>query len=380
MEANLRFSKEGMGFQRELNKRVHQYFKENNLSKNGGWAMRGKTMVMFMLYLTPYVLLLTGVIQSGWLALLASAVIGIGLAGIGLSVMHDACHGAYSSNPKENDWVGYSLNFLGASSFNWKIQHNVLHHSYTNVIEHDEDIDNRGLFRFTPYAPLKAIHRYQHIYAWPFYSLMTLFWVLLKDFFRFAKYDKEGLIKQVNGSKPKELAILIATKVWNLVFSFGLPLMFTDFTFGQILLGFLTAHLIAGFLLALVFQPAHVSDEISFIAVPENGELPFSFAEHQIRTTRNFANENRWFSWYAGGLNFQIEHHLFPHICHIHYRKISPIVRQTAQEFGLPYENTPSIWQALVTHTKHLKNLGRLPEIPNEASVHTAGMIQALPA
>jgi len=337
-------------------------------------------MVMFLLYLGPYVLLLTGVIQSGWLALLASAAIGLGLAGIGLSVMHDACHGAYSSNPKENDFIGYSLNFLGASSFNWKIQHNVLHHSYTNVIEHDEDIDNRGLFRFTPYAPLKVLHRYQHWYVWPFYSLMTLFWILMKDFFRFAKYDKEGLIKQVNGSKPKELIILILTKVWVLMFSFGLPLIFTDFSFGQIILGFLTAHLIAGFLLALVFQPAHVSDEISFFGLPVNGELPYSFAEHQIRTTRNFANSNRWFSWYCGGLNFQIEHHLFPHICHIHYRKISPIVRQTAKEFGLPYENTPSIWQALVTHSRHLKNLGRLPEIPKEATVHTAGMIQGVPA
>jgi len=380
MEANLRFSKEGTGFHRELNKRIHLYFKENNISKNGGWAMRGKTFVMFLLYLTPYTLILTGVINSPWLAWLVSAVIGIGLAGIGLSVMHDACHGAYSSNQKENNFMGYSLNFLGACSFNWKIQHNVLHHSYTNIAEHDEDIDNRGLFRFTPYAPLKPIHKFQHWYAWPVYSIMTLFWILLKDFLRFSKYDKEGLIAQVKGNKTKELGILILTKIWILFFSFGLPLIFTDFSFAQILLGFVTAHLIAGFLLALVFQPAHVSDEISFIAIPENGELPYSFAEHQIRTTRNFANGNRWFSWYAGGLNFQIEHHLFPHICHIHYRKLAPIVRETAQEFGLPYENTPTIWQALLTHGRHLKNLGKIPEIPKEKAVQTAGLIQALPA
>jgi linoleoyl-CoA desaturase len=206
---------------------------------------------------------------------------------------------------------------------------------------------------------------------------MTLFWVLLKDYFRFAKYDKEGLIKQVNGSKTKELIILIFTKVWILVYSFGLPLIFTDFSFGQIVLGFLTAHLIAGFLLALVFQPAHVSDETAFVAIPENGELPYSFAEHQIRTTRNFANENRLFSWYAGGLNYQIEHHLFPHICHIHYRKIAPIVRKTAEEFGLPYENTPTVWEALVTHGRHLRNLGRITQIPQESVVQTATMAHA---
>ncbi len=370
MQQSIRFSRDNSGFQRTLNQRVHQYFKEKGISRHGGMPMRFKTFVMFGLYFTPIVLIISGVVTNGWLGLLCALCAGIGLAGIGLSVMHDACHGSYSSKDWENKLFSYSLNMLGASSFNWKIQHNVLHHSFTNVLDHDEDIDNRGLFRFSPHAPFKPIHRWQYLYAWPFYSLMTIFWVLVKDFARFNRYQKTGLVKQVKANYIKELAIMWFTKLFYISYALVLPMVFSPFSVGQVILGFLVAHLAAGFLLALVFQPAHVAEEAEFVQPGEGGELPYGFAEHQVRTTRNFANENRLFSWYAGGLNFQIEHHLFPHVCHVHYRNLAPIVKQTAEEFGIPYHATPGVWKALVTHGRHLKNLGA----PNPAVTSTPVM------
>lgn len=323
-----------------------------------------KTLMMFTLYFTPFVLLLSGISTNPLIVIGLYFVMGLGLAGIGLSVMHDACHHAYSRKKWVNDLLSYSLNMLGASSFNWKVQHNVLHHTFTNVHEVDEDIASRGILRLTPEAPGKKIHRYQYIYAWFLYGLMTLVWVFIKDFDRLQRYRKNGLIRQVKGSYTKELAILILTKVFYVSYIFGLPLLLTDIPWYWLLTGFLLMHYVAGFILAIIFQPAHVTTETSFPMPDDEGKLENVFAVHQILTTANFARESRLFSWYVGGLNYQVEHHLFPTICHIHYRKLSRIVEETAKEFGYPYHSVPTFKDALVQHGRHLKAMGRPETFP----------------
>ncbi len=317
---------------------------------------------MFAMYFIPYGLIVGGLITSPALLILMLIIMSLGLAGIGLSVMHDANHGAYSKRTWVNDMLGYSLNLVGANAFNWKIQHNVLHHTYTNVHEEDEDISPRGILRFTPHSDWKFIHRFQHFYAWFFYGFMTLVWMFVADFTRLKRYQTNGLAKKHKADIRKEWVILIATKVVYISYIFVIPVLFSPLPVWQILVGIFSMHYIAGFLLAIIFQPAHVIDGTEFPLPNDENALENNWAVHQLLTTTNFGNRSKWFSWYVGGLNFQIEHHLFPNVCHVHYRKISKIVQETAREFGLPYKSSTTFLEALRGHARLLKQLGMKPQ------------------
>jgi linoleoyl-CoA desaturase len=344
-----------------LNKRVNEYFKTRNLSRHANPEMVIKTIVMFGLYMIPYFMIVTSTVTGTFWLIVMIFIMGIGLAGIGLSVMHDANHGAYSGTAWINTVIGYSLNFIGANVFNWKMQHNVLHHTYTNVHDEDEDISPRGVLRMSPHSKWVFIHRYQFIYAWFLYGLMTIVWMVTKDFIRLIRYQKLGLIKKHNANLTKEWIILLGTKLFYAGYIFVIPVLVTSLTWWQVLLGFFMMHYLAGFILAIIFQPAHVIEGTAYPLPDENRSLENSWAVHQLLTTTNYGNSSRWFSWYVGGLNFQIEHHLFPNICHVHYRKISVIVKDTAKEFGLPYKSVKTFIGALAMHARLLKQLGRQP-------------------
>ena len=355
------FSKSDRDFTLALNKRVSAYFKNNKINRFGNSEMVIKSFVMFGLYFIPYALIISGIVSSIPLLILAVIIMALGVSGIGLSVMHDANHGAYSKKKWLNNVIGYSLNLVGANAFNWRIQHNLLHHTYTNVLDEDEDISPRGAIRMSPEAPWKKIHRYQYIYAWFLYGLMTLSWVFFKDFDRIRTYYRNGLLKKQKGNFGKELAILISTKALFVGYIFIVPLLLTSLLWWQILLGIIIMHYIAGFMLAIIFQPAHVIEGTEYPAPDENNELKYNWTIHQLHTTTNFGNNSKWFSWFVGGLNFQIEHHLFPNVCHVHYRGISAIVRSTSKEFGLPYKSSRTFIGALFKHYRLLKVLGIKP-------------------
>ncbi|MEO5600160.1 MAG: acyl-CoA desaturase [Cyclobacteriaceae bacterium] len=363
MKQAIRFSSAQPEFYSILNLRVNEYFKSRNLSRNGNAEMALKTIFMFTLYLTPYFLMMFGVITNVWWMFGMCIIMGIAVGGIGLAVMHDANHGSYSNKPWVNNLLGLSLNAVGGSAFNWKVQHNVLHHTYTNIHDVDEDISPRGILRMSPHGDWKSFHRFQHFYAWFFYGLLTLVWVLAKDFLRIVKYHKEGLVKKQRASIQTEWTVLIASKIIYIAYVIIIPALVLSVTWWQILIGFSVMHYIAGFILAIIFQPAHVIDGTEYPQPDENGRMDNNWAIHQLRTTTNFANNSRLFSWYVGGLNFQVEHHLFPNVCHVHYRKISPIVESTAKEFGLPYKAEPTFLGALIGHAKLLKQLGEKPPI-----------------
>jgi linoleoyl-CoA desaturase len=355
------FSTTQRDFTNTLNKRVNDYFKSNGINKHANSEMILKTIFMFTLYFLPYALIVTEVVTALPALILLVVVMSIGLAGIGLSVMHDANHGAYSNKKWLNTLIGYSLNMVGANAFNWKIQHNVYHHTYTNVHEEDEDISPRGVLRMEPHAEWKKIHKYQYIYAWPLYGLMTIVWLFYKDFVRLVKYHQSGIAAKQNANIVNEWAILLGTKFLYVGYIFIIPLVFTALAWWQIVLGIIVMHYIAGFLLAIIFQPAHVIEGTAYPLPDENLMLENNWAIHQLLTTSNFGNNSRWFTWYVGGLNFQIEHHLFPNVCHVHYRKIASIVKDTAHEFGLPYRSARTFAEALVSHARILRQLGQKP-------------------
>jgi linoleoyl-CoA desaturase len=326
-----------------------------------------KTIFMSLLYFTPYVLMVTGVVTNIWLIALCWAIMGFGVAGIGLSIMHDANHGAYSKNKNVNMIVGRIVNLVGGYAPTWKIQHNILHHSYTNVHGYDEDVSPAVSFlRFSPADKHIPIHRFQFIYAWFFYSLMTLMWVTTKDFQQLYRYKKMGLTKTENINFNSLLIELIITKVVYYLYVVVIPLIFMDIAWWQLMIFVIMMHLIAGFTLAAIFQPAHVVPETDFPKPDKDLSIENNWAIHQLETTSNFAPKSRILYWLIGGLNYQVEHHLFPNICHVHYKKLSKIVKETADEFNVPYYSEPTFFSALRSHGKMLRKLGQAPKVSTE--------------
>jgi linoleoyl-CoA desaturase len=356
---SIRFNNANRSFYLTAKKRVDEYFKENNISRYGNSQMVIKSIFMFTLYFTPFILLILNVFDSFWAQSILWAIAGLGMSGIGLSIMHDANHGAYARNAKLNALMCRSMNFVGGYSLNWQLQHNTLHHTYTNIHEHDEDIAPPGFLRFEPHAELKKIHRFQFLYAWFFYGMMTMMWATTKDFMQLVRYNKMGLLAIKKTTFKKELYLLILNKIFYLSYSLGLPILLIHQPWYLVFAGWLIMHFTCGLILALIFQPAHVVDLTEFPLPDATGNMQDDWAAHQLKTTTNFATKSWAFSWFVGGLNFQVEHHLFPNICHVHYKKLAPIIKKTAQEFNLPYYSKKTFVGAVAAHAKLLYALGK---------------------
>ncbi|PLX12283.1 MAG: acyl-CoA desaturase [Marinilabiliales bacterium] len=319
-----------------------------------------KTAFMILLYFSPYFLMLAGVINSFAGVLICWVIMGVGKAGIGMSVMHDANHKSYSSRQWVNKLMGNTLYLLGGSPHTWQHQHNTLHHGFTNVDGHDEDIDPGSLLRFSPHKPLLKIHKYQHIYAWVLYGLMTLTWVTTKDFRQLIQYKKDGASLSNNLSTIQLWILLIVSKVLYYVVFMVIPMILLPFAWYWVIVFFLAMHYTSGFILTVIFQTAHVVPTSKYPLPDENNTLENNWAVHQLYTTSDFAPKSRIFSWFIGGLNYQVEHHLFPNISHVHYRKISKLVKEMAKKYDLPYYVQPGFLKALWEHGKMLKKLGRV--------------------
>lgn len=361
---DIKFSdKHNEEFYKVLRARVMDHFKATGTTRFGNATMVTKTIVMFAMYFIPLALVIS-VVTSAWIAIPLWILMGFGMAGIGLSVMHDANHGAYSKNATVNKWVGYIIHFIGGSDINWRIQHNVLHHTFTNVDGMDEDIDAGKVLRFSPHAERLSGHKYQHIYAWFLYGLMTVLWFTTKDYKQLIRYNKMGLLKTQGISFAKGLTGVILSKIFYIGLTLGLPLIFSPVSWYITIIGFFVMHFIAGFMLGIIFQPAHVVPSSNYPKPDASGNVEADWAVNQMYNTANFAPGAKLFSWYVGGLNYQVEHHLFPNICHVHYRKISKIVRETAAEYKVPYNSFKTFGMALRAHGKMLYNLGHYDNAP----------------
>ena len=341
-----------------VRKRVDAYFKTNKIARTGDYRIWIKVIVLPLMYLVPFVLILTNTFFDSLLVFFGLWVLmGIGMAGCGLGIMHDACHGALSRKKNVNNFIGLVLNLAGGSVLNWKIQHNVLHHSFTNIDGYDEDIDPAGVMRFSPHQPVKPFYKYQVFYAWFFYGMMTFFWSTFKDFIQLARYQRKGLVKAQGKNYAAEMWKLVFQKLVYYGIFIVLPILLLDLAWWLVLLGWLAMHFTGGLILACIFQPAHVVPTSEFPMPDKNHTVEGDWAKHQLLTTSNFAPKNKILSWYVGGLNYQIEHHLFPNMCHVHHKEVSKIVKQTAEEYGLPYNSQPTFLGALLNHAKLLHKL-----------------------
>ena len=355
--------KDDTKFFRTLNKRVNEYFKDNNLKRTGNWKLYLKTIILFTLFTAPYFIIIASPKIHFGIFILLSIVLGIGMAGIGMNVMHDGNHGAYSTKSWVNKFMGGSIYILAGNVYNWQVQHNVLHHTYTNIPGHDEDLDAGRVIRFTKEAKWEKFHKFQHYYSIFLYGLLTFNWCLTTDFKQMAGYLKRKL-SYGEAKSPKFLwTTLVITKIIYFSVWLVVPIMFVGVVWWKVLIGFFVMHYVAGLILSVVFQLAHIIDDTTNPEPTETGEIENTWAIHQLFTTVNFAPKNWLVNWYTGGLNHQIEHHIFPNISHVHYDKIAEIVKQTASECNLPYHEYKTMRSAVIAHFKHLKDLGKEPQL-----------------
>lgn len=358
MNATLKFTKQDKaGFLFTLKSRVDDYFTDRKLSRHANGFMVFKSVLFLTLTGLFYLLIITDILPLS-LQLVFAICIGITMAFVGFNVCHDALHGAYSSNKKVNKALGFIFNIIGANPYIWKLTHNVVHHSYTNIVDHDEDLEIApGLIRVSETDKHNSFQRYQHIYAFFLYYLTTLSWFFRKDYVKFFK--KQIGNSHVNKHPKVEYFNLFFYKLLYYFLFIVLPLLAMDLTWWQFLIGYLAMNFAESLVLGLVFQLAHVVENTSITQPGDNNLMEDSWAIHQLKTTANFATDSKLAAFFCGGLNMQVEHHLFPKICHIHYRKLSVIVKQTAADFDLPYNVNKSFVSAIKSHYFFLKRLGR---------------------
>ncbi len=328
-------------FYATLRKRVDSYFEDQNLSVHANGAMWFKAFFFLGGFIALYLLILLGNFNALTMVCLA-ILLGMFGAFVGFNICHDAIHKAFSDKPFINKIFSILFSLVGASAYVWSICHNIVHHTYTNIAGHDEDIDVApGLIRFCENEPVNKIQRYQHFYAFGLYSLAMLSWVFRKDYKKFFQ-TKIGC--QV-ANHPR-------IEYFNLFF-------FKFVYYFLFIIGFLALQFSQGLVLGLVFQLAHVVEGTSFPHPNEDGNIEEAWAAHQMMTTANFAVNSKLAGFLCGGLNRQVEHHLFPKICHIHYPAIGKIVKDTALEFNLPYIESPTFMDALGSHYRMLRKLGK---------------------
>ncbi len=341
-------------FQSEVRRRVHEFLSSNGRRERDCASMYGKTAFLLGAHLGIWSLLVFWA-SVWWQALPLAILLGLATAAIGFNVQHDGGHNAYSDRPWMNRAMARTLDFVGGSSWYWHFKHGVFHHTYTNVVGHDDDMELGVLGRLTPHGARLRFHRFQHLYLWALYGFLAMKWHLFDDFRAFVT----GRVGSHRVPRPRgvELLVFFVGKAIFLSWTLIIPLML--FSVGTVALYYVIASLFLGLVLSVVFQLAHVVEEAEFpLPTGEDTRLEHSWAAHQVETTVDFARKSPLAAFLLGGLNFQVEHHLFPQICHVNYPAIAPVVEQTCRDYGLRYRAHTGFWTGVASHYRWLKRMG----------------------
>ncbi len=344
-------------FHIELNDRVKEYFKNTNQSQRGNTKLFFKAFFIYAVVIATYVALVFFQPWPLWVNLLLLTVFGTFLAFIGFNVMHDSCHGAFSNNSRVNDIFGYSMNFLGAECRFWKVKHNVLHHTYTNVDGVDDDIFKPPFLRMSPHQAYNRLHKYQSWYMLFLYGISTLFWVFFMDFTKY--FTDKVYTTDLPKKTMKDHMSFWLTKLYYVGVYMVIPIIMVGFT--KFLIGYLFFNFVMGNVMSVVFQLAHVVEGTTYADASETGVLKIEedWAVYQLQTTYDFCPDNKFLTWALGGLNFQVEHHLFPKVSHVHYPEIRKIVKETARKYNVPHNEFNSFGEAVASHFRMMHSLGK---------------------
>ncbi|MBS1489137.1 MAG: acyl-CoA desaturase [Bacteroidetes bacterium] len=340
-------------FFQTLKEKVDHYFLDQKTERTGNKKLYIKSIAQFFTALLLYVFLVF-IPSPPWGTLLLAALLGVNLAMLGFNIMHEGGHQSFSKHNWLNSLAGYCLNMLGGNIYFWKIKHNVNHHTYTNIEGVDSDIDVRPFMRLHPNQLKHAIHRYQHIYWFVLYGISYIAWVFYEDFVKYFRGKIAAHMKPMN-LPVREHIIFWLTKIIYVILSLVLPIIFLGWIKAWVV--FLVVTFVCGLFISIVFQLAHVVESTDF---PLEKKIETEWAVHQINTTSNFAVSNKLLFWMLGGLNFQIEHHLFPKISHIHYPQINQLVKETCQEFNIVYREYTTMVEAFASHLLYLRKMGAI--------------------
>lgn len=349
-----KFAHVKQSFHVELKKRINDYFATTGKSTTGGFRLFSKALFLILALAYTYIQIVfftPGVLVS----VLLCVVMGLLVASIGFNVMHDGGHGSFSRSTAVNKVAAVTAEILGASHFMWNMKHNVIHHAFTNIDGIDDDIDAKPFLRMTSTQKYYKMHRFQHWYFVLLYAIFHLYWVLFSDYKKYFS-GKIGDMP-IKKMKTADHITFWGFKLVHYALFFIIPIIVLGFT--KWIIGFSIVSTVTGFTLSIVFQLAHTVEHTEFPVPAEDGRLQDEWAVHQLKTTANFATRNKLISWYVGGLNFQVEHHLFPKISHIHYPAINKIVKQACEEFNVVYVEYPKMYHAVASHVSFLKQMGR---------------------
>jgi linoleoyl-CoA desaturase len=343
------------GFQAEVRRRVEDYFRRTGKRERDQVSMYLKTATIFLWLVGSWATLVFAV-ESWWQAIPVAMSLALAMAAMGFSIQHDGGHNAYSRRRWVNKLAAMSLDLMGASSYLWRWKHTIIHHTYTNISGVDTDIEIGAVVRVAPQQRRRWFHRWQHLYLFPLYAVTAPRWHLWGDF----KEAATGRMGPHPIPRPKgwDLAIFLGGKLLSFGWLLIVPLLFHPTWL--VICYYLIVTGMTGVAMSIVFQLAHCVGEADFpVPDPATSRLDESWAVHQAETTVDFARNNWPLSWWVGGLNFQIEHHLFPRVCHVHYPAIAPIVEQTCRDFGVPYRTHRTFFAGLGSHYRWLKTMGR---------------------
>lgn len=352
MKSKVTFPKETDSFLLEVNKKVQEYFIKNNISKQGNSKIIYKYFLLKFVLIVNYVLILNT--ENLYLTLLLFSFLGPIFIILAINIAHDAIHGVANSNKTINRFLRYQMDLVGANSFAWKRRHKIGHHSFPNILSKDPDLRQTKIVRIFPNAPKLFLHRFQHIYVPILYSIYTINWIFIRDFYDF--FSRKSIIGKI---PYKEFLKLFIFKAIYISIIFVIPFHYSSLSFSQVILGNFLMHAFASYFLTIALVPSHVSENSIFPLPNKEGVMPYSWSHHQVITTSDFATKNSVITWFLGGFNHHIAHHLFPAISHIHYSKITPIIKKTILEYGLPYKHVDSLFQAYKSHYLLLKNNGK---------------------
>jgi len=285
-------------------------------------------------------------------------IMGLHMAWIGLNIQHDANHGAISKNPWVNRVLGITENWIGGSQVNWIHQHVVQHHLHTNDVHLDPDMHSTTYVRMNPLDPLMKHHLGQHVYFWLILPLYGL-WVVLQSIMDLIKGSHHTPMSPLlKGERLFDLSMEALVVLRWVV----LPVYVTG-GFSVLLNHSVPMYLVAGGYLSFFFMISHNfvgAQALTDTTRPSNkGCDKNSFLYKQCATSSNLAGW--WLCQLNGGLNYQIEHHLFPGMNHCHYPTIAPIVRQFCKERNIPYTHFPSVMDNWMSTVSHLFDMGHNP-------------------
>lgn len=344
----------GDRFHSLLRERVHDYFERTGQERRDSASMAFKSVVILGWFAMTYWLLVFQVSNS-WGAVALSVSLGLAMAAIGFNIQHDGGHGAYSRHRWINRAAAMTLDLQGASSLIWSHKHNGLHHTFTNIPGHDDDINLGLIGRLSPHQPHRWWHRWQHLYLWALYGMLPIKWQFFDDFADLASRNRGG--RSLPALRRDDWFVFLFGKLTFFSLAFLLPLQFHPF--GVVFGCYLVTTMVHGIVISVVFQLAHCVEEVEFAGIDPNSQTMGPWANHQLATTVDFSRSNPLLSWLLGGLNFQVEHHLFPRICHVHYPQLSVIIEQTCRDCGVPFRSHRSFLAGIASHYRWLRRMGQ---------------------